>query len=317
MMRSARALTALLLLLAAAAWSQPPDVRTDEHGHPIISVHSDLVVLHVTVLDRRKGYVAGLPEEAFLVYEDGQPQTLSVFRNEDTPVTVGLVIDNSGSMQPKRDGVIAAALTFARMSNPEDEMFLVNFNEYISTGLPDGVVFTSDLAVLRGSLGRIGANGRTALYDAVAFGLDRLERGTQQKRVLIVASDGADNASRTTYDEVLRRARASHAILYTVGLFDRYDDDANPKVLKALAAATGGQAFFPKGTGDVTRVLERVATDIRSGYTLAYTPTNGARDGTYRQILVRVRAPGRGALNVRTRPGYQAPSGARRDGAGR
>jgi Ca-activated chloride channel homolog len=305
MTRAGHALIAIALSTGALGWVQPPVPRTDDRGNPVLTVHSDLVVLHVTVLDNKKGYVGGLTQEAFTVYEDGQPQTVSFFRNEDSPVTVGLVVDNSGSMHQKRNGVIAAALTFARSSNREDEMFLVNFNENVTTGLPAGVPFTSDLTVLRSALGTIGANGRTALYDALAFGLDHLARGSHQKRVLIAVSDGSDNASQSSYDDLLRRAKSSNVVIYTIGVFEEYDEDANPKVLKALATATGGQSFFPKDPDSVRRVLERIAVDIRSGYTLGYAPTNMARDGKFRRVLVRVRTGGH-APSVRTRPGYYA-----------
>jgi Ca-activated chloride channel homolog len=301
-------LAVVLLSSVGAAALQPPETRIDPQGRPIISIHADLVVLHVTVLYRRKGYIAGLPQDAFTVYEDGQPQPVTFFKNEDTPVTVGLVIDNSGSMQSKRDGVIAAGLAFARSSNPDDEMFTVNFNEFVSTGLPNGVGFTSDVTALHSALGRIGANGRTAIYDAIAFALDHLDGGTRQKRVLIVVSDGSDNASRVTFETVMAQAQSSNAVIYTVGLFERYDSDANPKVLKALASSTGGQAFFPDDPADARHVLERIASDIRSGYTIGYTPTNSERDGKYRRIRVLVRAPGHGAVTVHTRPGYQAPA---------
>ena len=217
-------------------------------GSAIISVDVDLVVLHATVRDRKGGFVSGLRKENFRVFEDGVPQEIRVFQHEDVPVAVGLIVDNSGSMGRKRKDVTAAALAFVRSSNPQDEMFVVNFNERISFGLPDTELFSASAAELERALNGVPANGKTALYDAIEAGLAHLKKATLDKKVLIVISDGGDNASHHTLGQVLESAGRSDAIIYTIGLFDEYDEDRNPGVLKKIARATGGEAFLPTET---------------------------------------------------------------------
>jgi Ca-activated chloride channel homolog len=276
-------------------------------GQFTIAVKVGLVVLHATVLDSKGIPVSGLTKADFQVFEDGIPQQIDSFSHEDIPVTAGLVFDNSGSMRPKRPEVIAAALVFARSSNPQDEMFVVNFNENVSFGLPQGTPFTDETAPLRAALSRIAADGLTALYDAVAAALEHLKRGNRDKKVLIVISDGGDNASRQKLDQIMAMAKRSDAIIYTIGLFDVNDPDRNLGVLRQLAKATGGEAFLPESLKDVVPICERIAHDIRSQYTIAYVPANEKPDGTYRTIQVKAGASGRRRLVVRTRAGYYAP----------
>ena len=286
--------------------SSPAQIRQgDEYT---IRVNADSVVLHATVQNRKGTLVAGLGKDNFQVYEDGILQQIDYFSHEDIPVTVGLVVDNSGSMRPKRPEVIAAALAFARSSNPQDQMFVVNFNENVSFGLPDNTPFTDQAGQLRDALSSIDANGMTALYDAVAVALEHLKKGNRDKKVLIVVSDGGDNASKHNLGQVLAMAGQSDAIIYTIGLFIAEDLDQNPSVLKQLAKETGGEAFLPESVSDVLPICERIARDIRNQYTIAYSPTNRKQDGTYRVIHVKAGAPGRGRLFVRTRAGYYAPS---------
>jgi Ca-activated chloride channel homolog len=266
----------------------------------------NLVVLHATVRDRRGGFVSGLAPGNFRVYEDGSPQVIRVFEHEDVPVAVGLVVDNSGSMGRKRRDVTAAALAFARSSNPRDEMFIVNFNERVSFGLPNTELFSASASELEHALNGVPADGETALYDATEAGLAHLAKATLDKKVLIVISDGGDNASRHTLDQVLESAGRSTAIIYTIGLFDEYDQDRNPGVLKKIARATGGEAFFPVETADVVTVCERIAEDIRNQYSIGYVPSNPKLDSTYRTIRVTATGPHGGRLLVRTRAGYIA-----------
>jgi Ca-activated chloride channel family protein len=309
-MRSAekggRAVRPLVALCLAALFVVTPRAQARlRQPAATFSSKADLVVLHVTVLDRKAGFIAGLPREAFTVYEEDQAQTISFFRNEDTPVTVGLVIDSSMSMQRRRDGVIAAGLAFAQSSHPRDEMFTVNFNEQVWPGLPRYQDFTSDVGELRQALSRATARGRTALFDAIRVALEHLNKGTQQKKVLVVISDGSDNSSRTTFDSVLVMAQRMNAVIYTIGLSDEYDRDDRPDVLKRLATATGAEAFFPDD-GKITSTLERIARDIRSGYTIGYVPADAPDDGSFRAVRVKVSSPDRRRLKVRTRSGYVA-----------
>ncbi len=298
----------LLMVLPGVASSQETSPSQSCQSNPYtISVNVDMVVLHASVRDRKGILVSGLDKEDFQVYEDGVLQQINYFSHEDIPVTVGLVVDNSGSMRPKRPEVIAAALAFARSSNPEDQMFAVSFNENVSFGLPADHPFTDQGAQLDAALSRIAANGMTALYDAVAAALEHLKKGNRDKKVLLVVSDGGDNASQHNLAQVMAMAGQPDAIIYTIGLFDPYDPDRNPHMLKQLAKATGGEAFLPESLADVTPVCERIARDIRNQYTLVYVPTNGRQDGTYRVIQVKAGAKDRGRLLVRTRAGYYAP----------
>ena len=211
-------------------------------------------------------------------------------------------------MGAKRANVIAAGLAFARSSNPQDQMFVVNFNEGVSFGLPVNTPFTDQVVQLELALSRIRARGETALYDAVAAALEHLKMGNRDKKVLIIISDGGDNASKHKLAEIVAMVGEPDAIIYTIGIFDEQDPDRNPMVLKRLAKDTGGEAFLPKALKDVIPICEKIAHDIRNQYTIAYAPTNRKRDGTYRAIQVIARAPGRGRLSVRTRTGYFASS---------
>ncbi len=306
-----RCLVALLFLMALSATAlpqeNPPSDRRPSDDPYTIKVSVGLVVLHATVQNHRGNLVSGLSKDAFQVYEDGVLQQIQYFSHEDIPVTVGLVIDNSGSMGPKVPEVVAAALAFARSSNPQDQMFVVNFNEHVRFALPEHTQFTDQPGQLQAALSRIKADGETALYDAIAAALEHLKRGNRDKKVLIVISDGGDNASRHNLDQIMATARQSDAIIYTLGLFDQNDPDKNPHVLKQLARETGGEAFLPESLSQVVPICEQIARDIRNQYTIAYVPTNREQDGTYRAIQVKAEAPHRGRLFVRTRTGYTAP----------
>jgi Ca-activated chloride channel homolog len=277
-----------------------------------ISVDVDLVVLHATVTDRQ-GLVSDLGEQDFAVYENGAPQRIRLFKNEDVPVTVGLVVDHSTTMRPKIAEVTAAARAFVRSSNPDDEMFVVNFHEVASLGLPIGVRFTPSVDMLQNAILSAPTGGQTALYDAIAKALRELQAGSRDKKVLLVVSDGGDNASVRSLDQVMKLAGQSSAVIYTVGVFDEDDPDQNPHVLRHLAQATGGEALFPREPGEVVSICERIARDIRHQYTLGYVPSNPARDGSYRAIRVLVRAKGHRGLSVRTRTGYLAVGQPKRD----
>ncbi len=274
-----------------------------------------LVVLHVSVLNDRSVFVPGLMEDNFRVLEDKVEQKLSVFKQEDVPVSFGLVVDNSGSMRDKRPQVNAAALTFVKTSNSQDEGFVVNFNDdyYLDTEHD----FTSDLTEMRTALERIDARGSTALYDAVIGSLDHLKKGTRDKKVLLVVTDGEDNASRHSLENVVEQAQRSNALIYAVGVFSDDDIKHNHRAMKKargalsdLANATGGLAFFPESADDTESICTQIAHDIRNQYTLAYYPTNTVRDGTFRTVSVQVAPPrGAGKLTVRTRTGYYASRG--------
>jgi Ca-activated chloride channel homolog len=297
----------------------PPQQAETDQSHHIVT-RTDMVVLHATVTDDRGDFVDDLKQDNFRVYEDKIEQKISVFQTQDIPVTMGLVIDNSGSMREKRSQVNAAALTFVRTSNPHDEVFVVNFNDEYYLDLNED--FTSDPKELDEALGRIDSRGSTALYDAVIGSLDHLKKGHRDKRVLLVITDGDDDASRKSFEYTVKAAEESDAAIYAIGVFS--DDDRknakkmvrhSKKVLTELTEATGGMAYFPDNLDQVTPVCEQVARDIRNQYTLGYYPTNTAKDGTFRAVQVQMLpAHGHGKLNVRTRTGYYAQKSATSQG---
>ena len=289
------------------SWQPPPRPNNQSDNQDTIKINVDLVVLHASVQNHNGIPVSGLGKEAFQVYEDGVLQEIESFSHEDIPVIVGLVIDNSGSMRPKRMEVITAALAFARASNAKDQIFVVNFNEHVSFGLPANTPFTDETAQLEFALSKVAADGMTALYDAVAAALEHLKQGNRDKQTLIVISDGADNASRHNLARIMALAKQSEAIIYTIGIYDRDDPDRNPGSLKQLARATGGEAFLPGSVKDVVPICERIARDIRNQYTITYVPADIKYDGKYRVIQVKAGSPGSGRLRVRTRAGYYAP----------
>jgi VWFA-related protein len=264
------------------------------------------VVLTATVTDAEGGFVSDVSRDGFSIFDRGKAQPIALFSNEDSPVSVGLIIDNSASMRPKTGEVIAATVQFARKSNPRDELFVLSFNDNVREVLSERrFLMADDVGAVEEAVSSLRPEGRTALYDAVMAGIDRLAEGTRSRKVLVVLSDGGDNASRTTLDALLARARESDATIYTIGLFDETDRDRNPGVLQALARTTGGERYIPASASPLLQACERIARDIRSGYTIAFEPA--VRDGRYHKIDVKVhRADGR-RLAVRARTGYVAP----------
>jgi VWFA-related protein len=268
------------------------------------SASTHLVVLAASVTNRNGGFVRDLEQDLFTVFDNGKRQPIKLFSNDDTPVSVGLIIDNSGSMRAKIGEVVAAAVAFARASHPEDELFALAFNDDVHEAVKGRrFLMASDVTSLQESMSALKPEGQTSLYDAIMRGLDRLDEGSRARKVLIVLSDGGDNASRATLDQVIARARRSDATIYTIGLFDAADPDRNPGVLKELAQTTGGERFLPVSAGPLLQACRRIAEDIRSGYTIAFEPSG--IDNTYHRLRVEI-ARANGRLNVRTRPGYVA-----------
>jgi Ca-activated chloride channel family protein len=307
---SAAAWFAFVALMGGASLGSAPAVsramsESPAQQQPILSARTDLVVLHVTVTDRKNRPVTDLPQAAFTVYENARPREITFFAREDVPATVGLVIDNSSSMTTRRERVIAAGLAFARSSHPDDDLFVVHFADAVRPAADESVEPTPDRTVLYRALAELRASGRTALYDGVLAGLRHLEAGRHRKKALVVLSDGADNASRSSFHAVLDTARRSEAVIYAIGLFDEYAE-RNPDILRDLARATGGSAHFPDDPSDLEGVLREIAGQIRGAYTLAYVVTPSEAPD-FRRVRVDVRAPGRGGLRARTRDGYYAP----------
>jgi len=275
-----------------------------------IKVDVSLVVLHTTVLDDRQRFADGLKNDNFRIFEDKVEQKLSVFKREDVPVSMGLVIDNSGSMRDKRARVNEAAITLVQASNPSDEAFVVNFNDDFYLDLDKD--FTNSVSDLKEALERIDSRGSTALYDAIIGSLDHLKKASRDKHVLLIVTDGEDNTSHNTLEKTVREIQKTDTVIYTIGLLSQESKKSAKHAKKALediAKASGGVAYFPENVEDVHTICEQVAHDIRNQYTLAYYPTNTKKDGTFRAVTVEVIPPrGRGKLVPRTRNGYYAPN---------
>lgn len=283
----------------------PGDQAIAQDPEPFrISVNVDLVVLNLSVRDRAGQFAGGLRQANFEVFEDGVKQDIRLFRDEDIPVTVGLVVDHSGSMRHKLSDVVAAARTFVQASSPEDEMFVVNFSDRVTLGLPPAIRFTNRVDELARAIANTPAAGMTSLYDSLMVARTHLQDGTREKKVLVVISDGGDNASRHRLPEVLKLAQQSKVLIYTIGLFDAEDPDRNPRVLRRLAETTGGEAYLPRETPELIAVCQRIAHDIRHQYTLGYVSAKAAAPGSYRAIQVIARDDAKRKLLVRTRPGY-------------
>jgi VWFA-related protein len=285
--------------VAVALWAQsdePPTFKAD----------SRLVVLHASVVDHKGKLLTDLPQSAFKVYENGAEQSIKIFKREDVPVSIGMVIDNSGSMRDKRAQVERASLDLVKASNQQDEVFIVNFNDeaYLD------VEFTNDMHLLEQGIARIDSRGGTALRDSIGMSIDYLkEKGKKDKKVLLVITDGNDTASndRNTLEKLVMKAQKSEVLIFAVGLLSEEEPHEAKKakrVLDALTNASGGLAYYPKDLTDVDAIALRVAHEIRNQYIIAYTPSNPALDGTFRQIHVAVKGPG--SPVVRTRTGYFA-----------
>ena len=295
------------LRLLIAAFTLVPAIHAQQE-EAIFRTDTRLVVLHTTVTDKSGHLVTGLPKSAFTVFENKVPQPIRTFKNEDIPVSLGLVIDNSGSMKDKRAKVEAAALALVKGSNPQDETFVVNFNDEAYLDNPGRKDFTSDIRELEQALKRIDSRGGTAMRDALRMSLQHVKgKGKKDKKVLVVITDGNDIASTITLEELVKTAQQSGVVVYAIGLLseeDRGDARKAEHALKELTKATGGATFLPKSLAEVDQIAHAVARDIRSQYTITYSPTNSGMDGTFRAIRVAVKAPGNPV--ARTRSGYYA-----------
>jgi VWFA-related protein len=273
------------------------------------------VQLPISVLDRGGHPVDGLKQEHFQIFEDKVQQTIKTFRHEDIPLSLALVIDNSGSMRNKRERVNSSALAFVRESNPEDETTIINFDD--SAYLEQD--FTGSIGDLIDALENIDARGETALYDALYLASEKVMKdGKKDKKVLLVISDGEDNASRYGINKVIEALRQSKVTLYAVGLLEEDDQRGGlfkkPPSKKAkddlvkFAEITGGRAYFPKNLEEVEELMKNIAHDLRNHYTISYTPTNTKLDGSWREVTVKVNPPkNTPKMTWHTKQGYYAP----------
>ncbi len=295
-----------VLVFSCSLLASSLSLSVSAQDRPTFTASSELVVLHVSVRDRSGRYITGLTKDAFTVIDDARLQTLEMFSADAVPATVGFLIDNSNSMRPSRERVVAAAVAFAQHSHPQDEIFALTFNEAVQDAWRPTVVSEMNPARFASAMSAaITARGMTAIYDGIMSGLSRLERAKHTRQVLIVVSDGDDNASKTTLDATLRHVRDSDATIYTIALEDPLMRDGNPKLLRRLARSTGGETYRPRKVADVADAFERISKDIRNAYTLAYVPTKGSGAADRRRtVKVYVRSQDGRILMVRTRDGY-------------
>jgi VWFA-related protein len=283
------------------------DVQKGQGGMYTLHANVDEVLLNCTVIDDRGKTVTDLSQDAFRVWEDGAPQTVNAVLHQDLPVSMGILVDNSGSMRDKRAAINVAALQLLRASNPRDTAFIVNFSE--QAFLDQG--FTSDLVALNRGLSRSDSQGTTAMYDALAASADELvKHAKERKQALLIISDGADNASRLTLAQAVQRVQnLGGPVVYTIGLLfdvDSKESDQARRDLETLSQETGGVAYFPNSLADVDNIAEEVARDIRNQYVVDYRSTKPASLGGYRTVHVEVKAPNHGKFIVRTKKGYYA-----------
>jgi Ca-activated chloride channel family protein len=290
----------------AAPVSNPNQAKLpNQNDTYVIRKDVDEVLLHASVVDDKQHIVTNLNKNDFSVFEDGKPQTIISFHHEDIPVAMGIVIDNSGSMREKRAKVNQAALNLVRSSNPQDEVFVVNFNDeyYLDQD------FTSDLLKLKEALEKIDAKGGTALYEAVVASAEHLKRNARlERKVLFVVTDGEDNASRESLEQAVKQLQEENGpSVYAIGILG---DEEHPRrakrALETIAQRTGGLAFFPRTLDEVDEISREVAREIRNQYTIGYKPTNPRSSGGFRQIRVEAKMKGHGKMTVRTKSGYYA-----------
>ena len=291
----------------AALHGQPAKSAASQGTVPVYTSDTRLVVCHTTVVDKSGKLVTNLKQDAFTVAENDVKQDILLFKREDIPVSMGLIIDNSGSMRSKRASVEAAALALVKDSNPDDEVFIVNFNDDAYIDNPNSKDFLTNVDEMKEALTRIDSRGGTAMRTAIDKSIEWLKKAHKEKKVLVVVTDGVDNASDISLEDLVRDARQSDVLIYSVGLLadeEKRSASSAKRQLNALAEATGGLTYYPKEVSEVDPIAHQVARDIRSQYTIAYKPSNDALDGTYRKIKVTVKAPGNPV--PRTRTGYYA-----------
>ena len=280
-------------------------VVTRQNGEFSITKNVEEVRLYATVVDERQKLITNLTKNDFQIWENGTPQAIKSFRSEDVPVALGIVIDNSGSMRDKRPAVNQAALNLVRSSNKDDKVFVVNFNSepYLDQD------FTSNIGELKDALDHIDSRGGTALYDSVAAASDHLMkmRDPNEKKVILIVTDGEDNASTLTLEKAVQDVAVDGGpTIYTIGLLGGEKEKRARRALRILAEETGGVAFFPKDISEVDAISRQIAHDIRNQYILQYQPTTAKAQGGYRMVKVTANAPGYKRLQVRTRSGYYA-----------
>jgi len=291
-------------LLPLQAQSLPQGEQAKEFR---LTARAELVLLDVSVRDSKGGYVSDLKKENFQVYENGKRQVITQFGKEDTPITVGLVLDDSRSMRAKRKEVITSALAFIDSSNPRDEMFVTHFNDRVRHGLPAGISFSGDPELLRRALWNSPAEGMTALYDGILDSLHQLQSGSLEKKSLVLISDGGDNASKHNYNDVVEAVRTTSAIVYTIGVFDPENEDRNPGLLRRLAYMSGGVSYITQDISELEEICRGIAKDIRNRYSIGYVPVRTDSKSAVRSIKVSITGAGGQRFIVHARSTYRLP----------
>ncbi len=303
-LRNSAAAAAAILAFFCFLWGLSSLASGKGAPQAALTSRAEAVLVPVRVTDRHGNFISGLTEGDFHIFEDGRLQQISYFAQQDSPITLGLLVDHSGSMGSKLPKVAAAVSAFAHLSNPQDEMFVVDFDDSVSIEAPGGKLFTSNAAELEEAVTMVSAGGRTSLYDALAAGFDHLKLGQWERKALVVVSDGGDNASRRTFSQIQALARSSPVVIYAILLLSESSEEENPGILRKLCRETGGIPFLPAKTEGVVNDSAQIAKDLRSQYTLGYVPPEQPNGGSYRKIEVRVHAPGYRHVQVQARPGY-------------
>jgi VWFA-related protein len=270
-----------IILMAAPSFAQDFDEVFK------LNVNVDLVELHVSVFDEKDRTVSGLKQENFKILENRIEQPIAVFKHEDIPVSLGLVIDNSRSIEPRKQRLDAGAIAFVRRGNPEDETFIVHFDNQARISQD----FTGSVSALEQTLAATKPFGQTAVYDALVLALDHMEQANHDKKAILLITDGVDNVSRNTLQETIDRLRRSRVAVYTMGLLSASGGVDAEQSLIDIAEASGGRAYFPEDVEQARTMMERIASDLRQQYTLGYFPTSPHRDGAWRSVRVEVTAP--------------------------
>ena len=295
-------LSIICLAMASTSKAQDPEIAIIPRA---LRVDVNLVELHVSVMDGAGRPVGGLQQENFKVTENNIDQRITIFKHEDIPVSLGLVLDNSRSIEPRKARLDAAALSFVRNSNPDDETFIVHFDFEAKLSRP----FTNDRTVLQNDLSSTKPYGQTALFDGILLALDTMNEAKFSKKALLLVTDGIDNSSKGTLEKVLERVRREHVMVFAIGLLSQSGGAQAEEALEKIAQVSGGRAYFPQTAEGASAIMDVIARDIREQYTLAYLPSNVLKNGAWRSVRVEINPP-KGfptGLNTNYRHGYYAP----------
>lgn len=288
----------------------PQEPSAEKKAAQTLKIDVDLVLVNATVTDSLNRYVSGLEAPHFQIWEDKVEQKVEYFNAEDVPISVGVIFDVSGSMKDKIATARNAAATFLKTGNPEDEYFLVEFANRPEVAAD----FTTDVTKLQSKLLLAPAKGMTAMYDSVYLGLEKLKEGSNPKKALLLITDGEDNRSRYTFQNVKDFVKEQDVQIYGIGIVDDWSSQLSAghtgrAMIEELADTTGGRAFFPDSVYELEDICTKIAIELKNQYVIGYHSTNGAKDGKWRKLRLKINPPkGINHLNVRSKQGYYAPT---------